>query len=67
MVNELIALLGAEKVKVDAVSLETYSKDATPEFQGQPDAVVLAESTDDVVKVIKLKITVESGLISPAL
>jgi glycolate oxidase len=53
MVNELIALLGAEKVKVDAVSLEAYSKDATPEFQGQPDAVVLAESTDDVVKVIK--------------
>ena len=53
MIDELKALLGASKVKTDAVSLETYSKDATPEFQGQPDAVVLAETTEDVVKLIK--------------
>lgn len=52
MVDELKALLGAEKVKTDTVTLETYSKDATPEFQSHPDAVVLAESTEDVVKVI---------------
>jgi FAD/FMN-containing dehydrogenases len=53
MIDELRALLSAEKVKVDPVSLETYSTDATPEFKGMPDAVVFAESTDDIVKIVK--------------
>lgn len=53
MIEELTALLGLDKVKTDVVSLEAYSKDATPEYQGQPDAVVFAESTADIVKLIK--------------
>lgn len=52
MIEELKALLGPKKVKADSVSLEAYSTDATPEFQGMPDAVVFAESTEDVVKII---------------
>jgi glycolate oxidase len=47
----LVELLG-EKVKTDAVTLTAYSTDATPEYKAMPDAVVMAESTADVVKLI---------------
>ncbi|MFZ9283870.1 MAG: FAD-binding oxidoreductase [Candidatus Nanopelagicales bacterium] len=50
--SALIQLFG-DKVKTDQVTLTAYSTDATPEFKSAPDAVVFAESTDDVVKLIK--------------
>lgn len=53
MIQELVALMGAENVKSDPVALETYSQDATPEFKAQPDVVVFAQSTEDVVKIVK--------------
>ncbi len=52
MIDGLVRLLGADKVKSDAVTLETYSRDATPEYFARPEAVVFAESTQDVVKIV---------------
>ena len=48
----LTQLLG-EKVKTDPVTLTAFSTDATPEFKATPEAVVFAESRDDVVKLIQ--------------
>jgi glycolate oxidase len=64
MIKELIELLGPNKVKSDAVTLETYSRDATPEFHGQPDAVVFAESTEDVVKIVEFANKTKTPLIA---
>jgi glycolate oxidase len=52
--KDLKHLLGQEKVKTEPEDLLAYSSDATRYYaQGKPDAVVLAESVDDVVKLIK--------------
>ena len=51
--NELIRLLGSEKVRSDEVSRIAYSRDATALFHGMPDVIVAPESTEDVVKIVK--------------
>ncbi|CAB4576711.1 unannotated protein [freshwater metagenome] len=48
----LTQLLG-DKVKTDPVTITAYSTDATPEFKAAPEAVVFAETTQDVVELIK--------------
>jgi glycolate oxidase len=64
MIKELSELLGPNKVKSDAVTLETYSRDATPEFHGKPDAVVFAENTEDVVKIVEFANRTKTPLIA---
>ena len=51
--EELIRLLGSQKVRSDQVSLTAYSHDATALFHGMPDVIVSPETTQDVVKIIK--------------
>jgi glycolate oxidase len=51
--EELVRLLGSQKVRSDLVSLTAYSHDATALFHGMPDVIVSPESTDDVVKIVK--------------
>jgi glycolate oxidase len=52
--KDLKHLLGGEKVKTEPEDLLAYSSDATRYYaQGKPDAVVLAESVDDVCKLLK--------------
>lgn len=51
--NELIRLLGSQKVRSDEVSLIAYSRDATALFNGMPDVIVAPESTEDVVKIVQ--------------
>jgi glycolate oxidase len=52
--KDLEHLLGSAKVKTQAEDLLAYSSDATRYYaQGNPEAVVLAESVDDVCKLIK--------------
>ena len=53
MANELISLIGAEKVRSDELALIAYSHDATPLFHGKPDLIVAPTSTEDVVKIVK--------------
>lgn len=52
--KDLGQLIGNEKVKTEPEDLLAYSSDATRYYaQGKPDAVVLAEAIEDVVKVVK--------------
>ena len=53
MANELISLIGAEKVRSDELALIAYSHDATPLFHGKPDLIVAPTSTEDVIKIVK--------------
>jgi glycolate oxidase len=64
MIKELSELLGPSKVKSDSVTLETYSRDATPEYHGKPDAVVFAENTEDVVKIVEFANRTKTPLIA---
>lgn len=52
--KDLKRLLGGDKVKVEPEDLLAYSSDATRYYaQGKPDAVVLAQSVEDVCKLLK--------------
>lgn len=52
--KDLEHLLGGDKVKTAPEDLLAYSSDATRYYaQGKPDAVVLAQSVDDVCKLLK--------------
>ena len=53
LVAKLTALLGSEVVRSDAVSLQAYSRDATPMFEGLPEVIVAPRNTDDVAKIVK--------------
>ena len=53
LVAKLTALLGSEVVRSDAVSLQAYSRDATPMFEGLPEVIVAPRNTEDVAKIVK--------------
>jgi glycolate oxidase len=53
LVAKLTALLGSEVVRSDAVSLQAYSRDATPMFAGLPEVVVAPRNTAEVSKIVK--------------
>jgi glycolate oxidase len=53
LVAKLTALLGGEVVRSDAVSLQAYSRDATPMFEGLPEVIVAPRNTAEVSKIVK--------------
>jgi len=53
LVAKLTALLGSEVVRGDAVSLQAYSRDATPMFEGLPEVIVAPRNTAEVSKIVK--------------
>ena len=53
LVAKLTALLGSEVVRSDAVSLQAYSRDATPMFEGLPEVIVAPRNTAEVSKIVK--------------
>ncbi|MEW6777041.1 MAG: FAD-binding oxidoreductase [Bdellovibrionota bacterium] len=52
-ISRLKSLVGEGKVRSDDTALEQYSHDETENLSFPPEAVVLAESTEDVSKVLK--------------
>ena len=53
LVSQLTALLGSDVVRSDAVSLQAYSRDATPMFEGLPEVIVAPRNTQEVSKIVK--------------
>ena len=53
LVAKLTALLDSDVVRSDAVSLQAYSRDATPMFEGLPEVIVAPRNTEDVAKIVK--------------
>jgi len=53
LVAKLTALLGSDVVRSDAVSLQAYSRDATPMFEGLPEVIVAPRNTLEVSKIVK--------------
>ena len=53
LVAKLTALLGSDVVRSDAVSLQAYSRDATPMFEGLPEVIVAPRNTAEVSKIVK--------------
>ena len=53
LVAQLIALVGSDVVRSDAVSLQAYSRDATPMFEGLPEVIVAPRNTEEVSKIVK--------------
>jgi glycolate oxidase len=53
LVAKLTALLGSDVVRSDAVSLQAYSRDATPMFEGLPEVIVAPRHTAEVSKIVK--------------
>ena len=53
LVSQLTALLGSDVVRSDAVSLQAYSRDATPMFEGLPEVIVAPRNTAEVSKIVK--------------
>ncbi|CAN2240411.1 GlcD FAD/FMN-containing dehydrogenases [actinobacterium SCGC AAA044-D11] len=53
LVSQLTALMGSEVVRSDAVSLQAYSRDATPMFEGLPEVIVAPRNTQEVAKIVK--------------
>jgi len=53
LVAKLTALLGSEVVRGDAVSLQAYSRDATPMFEGLAEVIVAPRNTAEVSKIVK--------------
>jgi len=53
LIAELTALVGSDVVRSDAVSLQAYSRDATPMFEGLPEVIVAPRNTAEVAKIVK--------------
>ena len=53
LVAKLTTLLGNDVVRSDAVSLQAYSRDATPMFEGLPEVIVAPRNTLEVSKIVK--------------
>ncbi len=53
LIAELTALVGSDAVRSDAVSLQAYSRDATPMFEGLPEVIVAPRNTAEVAKIVK--------------
>jgi len=64
LVAKLTALLGSEVVRSDAVSLQAYSRDATPMFAGLPEVIVAPRNTAEVSKIVKFAHDTETPIIA---
>jgi glycolate oxidase len=54
VVTELKAIVGADHVRTERGDIEPYSRDATPVFRGEPDAVVWPANRDEIAAVLRL-------------
>jgi glycolate oxidase len=54
VVSELKAIIGPDYVRTERGDIEPYTRDATPVFRGQPDAVVWPGNRDEVAAVLRL-------------
>jgi len=52
--TQLGAIVGADKVKTDADSLETFGKDWTKIYPPKPSAIVFPKTTEQVQAIVKL-------------
>ena len=52
--NQLKAIVGDDKVKTDADSLETFGKDWTKIYPPNPSAIVFPKTTEQVQAIVKL-------------
>jgi len=53
LATKLSNLVGSEVVRSDSVSLQAYSRDATPMFEGLPEVIVAPRNTAEVSKIVK--------------
>jgi FAD/FMN-containing dehydrogenase len=54
VLEQLKGIVGAEKVRLDEVSLETYGKDWTKVYEPKPSAIVFPVSIEQVQAIVKL-------------
>jgi glycolate oxidase len=54
VVAELEDIVGADHVRTEPGDVEPYSRDATPVFRGQPDAVVWPANAEEVAAVLRM-------------
>ncbi len=54
LVSQLAAIVGDDKVRTDADSLETFGKDWTKVYAPKPTAIVFPKTTEQVAAVVKL-------------
>jgi len=64
LVAKLTALLGSEVVRGDAVSLQAYSRDATPMFEGLAEVIVAPRNTAEVSKIVKFAYDTKTPIIA---
>ena len=64
LASQLANLIGSENVRSDAVSLESYSHDATPLFHGLPEVIVTPRSTEEVAQVVRFARDTETPIIA---
>jgi len=64
LVAKLTALLGSDVVRSDAVSLQAYSRDATPMFEGLPEVIVAPRDTLEVSKIVKFAYDTKTPIIA---
>ncbi|MEE3191582.1 MAG: FAD-binding oxidoreductase, partial [Pseudomonadota bacterium] len=53
LVEQLSAIVGADKVRTDADSLETFGKDWTKIYPPKPSAIVFPKTTQQVADIVK--------------
>lgn len=53
-IEQLKAIVGAEKIRLDETSLETYGKDWTKVYEPKPSAIVFPGSIEQVQAIVKL-------------
>ena len=53
LATKISNLVGSDVVRSDAVSLQAYSRDATPMFEGLPEVIVAPRNTAEVSKIVK--------------
>lgn len=54
LVEQLSAIVGDDKVRIDADSLETFGKDWTKIYPPKPSAIVFPKSTEQVQQIVRL-------------
>lgn len=54
LLSQLTAIVGENRIKTDAVSLETWGKDWTKHFEPNPSVIVFPSSTEQVQQVVQL-------------
>ncbi len=54
LVEQLSAIVGGDKVRIDADSLETFGKDWTKIYPPKPSAIVFPKSTEQVQQIVRL-------------